>query len=521
MLDDAIAGFLAAVTEREFDEPLLALLRAHGFEDIHFLHGSYEFGKDVIAKREREGVRTQFVLQSKAGDVNLKGWESIFGQLDLLRTNNLAHPNFDTALPRLAILVLTGRLVGGAALAAQDYARRAEERSEAPFEVWDRERLLELLVGAPDAVLAGSVGGPLLGLLAAVADNTITENHIESFSRFWLRSGEVPQQRSALEAAVVASRLAHNGRRDLAAVTGLCLLRATWASVHGAEPPPAAAFEMADYAKELFVYYAESAWSEAQGLEADSLAALNAAGGYYSTYRAMSLRLMEMFSLLALADASRADEVAAWISQFIKNNPGASQPLSDHWAVSLIPTAIVLAWHNRDEAAQYLAWVAGWVCDHYEGEGLGLGAPDADPEQEIDYFFGSTLEHVARPRRRLSYLATIVLDLAAALELASLYDDARNDFLAVDAGLGVPLPRDDDAQYQVARADVPFDTSPKYAEQWSAGDEWRMALHHDEDLTRYFLGRIGRAWDHLAITCVTRDRHWVAAIRALHRQSAV
>jgi hypothetical protein len=45
MLNDAIAGFLAAVTEREFDEPLLALLRASGFEEIHYLHGSFEFAR--------------------------------------------------------------------------------------------------------------------------------------------------------------------------------------------------------------------------------------------------------------------------------------------------------------------------------------------------------------------------------------------------------------------------------------------------------------------------------------------
>jgi Restriction endonuclease len=154
MLDDAIAGFLGAVTEREFDEPLLALLRANGFDDIHYLHGSYEFGKDVIAKADRNGARTQFVIQSKAGNLNLTGWTSTVGQLDLLRNDRHAHPNFDPNLPRQAVLVLTGRLSGGAPLAAQDYAERALENGETPFEVWDRERLAEMLVGSPDALLA-------------------------------------------------------------------------------------------------------------------------------------------------------------------------------------------------------------------------------------------------------------------------------------------------------------------------------------------------------------------------------
>jgi hypothetical protein len=42
-----------------------------------------------------------------------------------------------------------------------------------------------------------------------------------------------------------------------------------------------------------------------------------------------------------------------------------------------------------------------------------------------------------------------------------------------------------------------------------------MASHHDDDLGRYYLGRIARLWDYLAICVVTRDRHWVAAIRSL------
>jgi len=217
----------------------------------------------------------------------------------------------------------------------------------------------------------------------------------------------------------------------------------------------------------------------------------------------------------ALADESRRDEIAAWLSRFVATNPGASQQLSDRWAVSLIPGTVVLAGHHREEAARYLGWVTAWVCDHYEDEGIGLAAADADPAAEIEYFFAGPLEHVTRPRRLTSYLATVILDVAAALELNSVYDDARNDFLASGVSPGVPLPRDDNAQYQVARADVPLDTSPHYAQEWNEGDGWRMSSHHDDDLSRYYLGRIDRVWDFIAICSVTRDRHWVAAIRAL------
>jgi hypothetical protein len=42
-----------------------------------------------------------------------------------------------------------------------------------------------------------------------------------------------------------------------------------------------------------------------------------------------------------------------------------------------------------------------------------------------------------------------------------------------------------------------------------------MASHHDEDLTRFYLGRLGYLWDHLSLSLVTRDRHWVAGLRGL------
>src|SRR5436309_5473 len=114
LLENVVANFLDAVGEREFDAPLIALLRSLGFRDIHFLHGGYEFGKDLIAKRDEDGTLKQYVFQSKAGNIALADWTAMKGQIDLLRTNELAHPAFDEELPRVAVLVLTGRLIGAA-----------------------------------------------------------------------------------------------------------------------------------------------------------------------------------------------------------------------------------------------------------------------------------------------------------------------------------------------------------------------------------------------------------------------
>ena len=116
-----------------------------GFRDIHFLHGQFEFGKDFIAKRDENGTLHQFTFQTKAGNLNLSGWNDVRGQIDMLRTNAIAHPNFDRTLPRKPVLVTTGRLAGAAPAAAQDYGTHLQQLGEGSFEIWDRERLVELI----------------------------------------------------------------------------------------------------------------------------------------------------------------------------------------------------------------------------------------------------------------------------------------------------------------------------------------------------------------------------------------
>ena len=59
MIADVVGSYLDSLEEREFDGPFMALLRSLGFRDIHFLHGSFEFGKDFIAKRDDQSGPTQ------------------------------------------------------------------------------------------------------------------------------------------------------------------------------------------------------------------------------------------------------------------------------------------------------------------------------------------------------------------------------------------------------------------------------------------------------------------------------
>lgn len=65
MLRELVGTYLDSLSEREFDAPLMAILPTQGFYDI--LHGSMEFGKDVIAKRVDDGILHQYAIQCKAG----------------------------------------------------------------------------------------------------------------------------------------------------------------------------------------------------------------------------------------------------------------------------------------------------------------------------------------------------------------------------------------------------------------------------------------------------------------------
>jgi hypothetical protein len=519
LLDGVVGNYLDSVTEREFDAPLLAVVRAQGFADVHLLHGQYEFGKDVIAKTASDPV-TQYVFQSKAGNIALADWAAMRGQLDLLRTNELAHPGFDRNLPRQAVLMVTGRLTGAAPLEAQDYIRQAEERGETPLEVWDRERLIELLATSPEAALATTAEGPFLELIGRIDAGRVAEGDIEEFSRRWVAGSEPLAWPSVIEASIIATRLRETDRLDLACYTALALLRSVWASAHEIDPLPEEVLEQVEVSRKMFIEYAGELWSRCSDemFEPKNLIGSDTEG-VFVTYPVRCMRLAELVGLYGLAlDGEDRRRVAEWLSNFLSAQPGATHPISDRWAVSLLPPmALIHSAVSSDFEEQLLRELVRWLGDRYQNDGLGLAAADAPPDEEVEYLLGASLEHVSRERRGTSYLAAVILDLASALELPELYDVAYNDIEAVGASPAVPLPNDDVSQYLVAGegVNVPLDTSPRYAEKWSESDGWRMAAHQDDDRGRFLLGRLERFWDQLAVSLVTRDRHWVAGFRAL------
>lgn len=510
MLDDAVAAFLDSVGERDFDEPLLALLRAEGFTNVRLVHGQVEAGKDVIAQRDGE----QWVLQSKAGNLNLADFRPVREQLYDLRMSDISAPGFDAALPRRAVLVQTGRMTGQAPMHAQEYERQCIERNETPIEFWNRDALLGRLSGNPDAVLRGSIDGQLLGLLGAIEGRRADMDTVETFSRRW--TSWQPKRLSGLgiiEASLLCEQLKATERLDLACHVALCAVRGAWAAGAG-DPTDPAVLDAADAAGRLFDVYARQLWAECDErlLSEFGLAAYSGFSAWV-TYQLRCLRIAEMISLLALraraVDPVLTRTIAAWIVKFVRAQPGIARPISDRYAVSLVPVAALLLPDHRDTVEDLLRRTTVWACDRYENDELGLAAVDAGAFEEVCRVVAGPFD-VGLSRRRESQLAGVLLDVAATLNLHDVYADVRNDTLAVRLHPLILLVTEGPDQLLREGRGNHWDFNPDYAEAIDGSSPAAPHLGERPPLTI----PQERWWDALATSAALRDRHFPSAVSA-------
>jgi len=522
MLAGVIGSYVDSLTEREFDAPFVALLRLSEFRDIHFLHGAFEFGKDFIAKRFEGGRDFQYSFQTKAGDIGLAGWNQCRGQIDMLRTNALAHPNFDKTIPRRAILVTTGRLVGGAALAAQDYGQHLRNLAESEFESWDRDTIVEMLAVDPRCLSGSST--TLLHTLGSQR-NLLNFSIIEKYSRSWERTScTALSLRDVLEAAVIAQHCRVEKRVDLACYTTLMLIRSLWATTHGAKPLPDLANLAIAARKEMFRNYAMELWHvcSSEYLEPDAIVREGWPPAGLVTYPVRCLTIVEILAMLALLDQQRRPESSAqitdYLSKFVVANVGAAHPISDRWGISVAVCVLQLATNRKTEALRsYLRTAIKWIADNYDVGNFGLAGPYATPDEETAYLLGSPFEHVQLGRRSESYTATQILDLCSVLEDEELFNLARNEFLAV--GINLPVLEVDDGpeQYSIDSRGQRYEPNMPFEEHWRPSEEWKVAPHHKRGPDRFYPEEVGEIWDQFALSCVVRDRHFVRSWRRLAR----
>lgn len=434
MLRDVVGNFLDTLTEREFDGPLLALLAARGFTDVHFIHGQFEFGKDVVAKRvdTATGEMRQYVIQSKAGDIGQPEWRAVRPQLEECEYNTLGHPSFDASLPRVAVLVTTGRLKGGAPVDAAEYRKSVAARGLADLEIWERPDLVDWICGDPTVGIAGQeIQVELLSMLSSVLDQGVTDRRIESYTRGWLApSGDA--RRASVEAAILVNALTRVWRLDLAVSIALQLVRA---ADHDREAPDG----MREAARRLVLALSSQVREQFEPLLKDPLDVARHTVSQLAmiTYPVVCCRAAEILALgLALARAEGDDDEGAAFEEALAalaQQPGSARPPGDLFTPSVIATTVMLSTFRREAAVDYLSRVAQWLLDRYDEElsGLGLASLAEDEATTAARLFGGTLTSTTVERRSSSYLATAVLDLAVFLGEEDLYEALRQNLEAL------------------------------------------------------------------------------------------
>lgn len=433
MLRDVVGTFLDTLTEREFDGPLLALLHARGFTDIHFIHGAFEFGKDVLAKKTdpATGQTRQYVIQSKAGDIGQPEWRAVRPQLEECEYNTIGHPSFDPDLPRVAVLVTTGRLKGAAPADVAEYRKSVQVRGLADLVIWERPDLVEWLCDDPLVGVAGeAVQVDLMGMLTSVKDDGVTDRRIETYTRRWLPTGNAP--RASVEAAILVNSLLRTKRLDLALCVGLQLIRAT-------EHDPAASDDAKLAAKRLVLGLALQICDQTEPLLKDPLEFVRSTVGQLAllTYPVICCRVAEALALgLALAREAGDGVAATRFEDALRafaEQPGAARPVGDLFAPSVVAVTVMLATFDNPAAKAYLGRVARWMFDRYDEElaGLGLASLAEDEEKTAERLLAGSLASTTMDRRTSSYLATVVLDLALHLGEADLYEAVRDNASAL------------------------------------------------------------------------------------------
>ncbi|NJI58612.1 restriction endonuclease [Microbacterium oxydans] len=421
MLDAAIGDFLDTVTEREFDPVIIALLAARGFHDIHFIHGSFEFGKDIIAKRADPdtGIVHQYAIQSKAGDLGQHEWRAVRPQLEEAEYNTLGHPNFDDQMPRVAVLLTTGRLKGAAPSDAQQFAKTAEKRGLARIEFWDRHDLTGWLTSRPDlALLSLDDEHALQGMLVTVRADTVDEPQLERFSRRWI-DGDT----AGIEAAVLINAFREHQRLDLAAMTAIHMFRGVLLRTGST----------AESARRLFCAVSMLLLDAVEPLLADpaDLARVDLHPASLVTYAVTAVRTTEILALAALVhdDEDERARLTDAVITLATSHPGTARPVSDQFAFSLIPITVVLHRSDPQRAAAYLRSVAQWLMERSDPEraGLGLGSMDETPLTVVERLLGGWLETTTLTRAQTSYVLTVLLDLCVAADLTDVFTDVRSD----------------------------------------------------------------------------------------------
>jgi len=536
MLRNVLADYISGVQEREFDLPLLALLPTLGFYDIHFTHGQVEFGKDIIAKRLEDGSVYQYSFQSKAGDITQAEWRNnIMGQMLESILTGLSHPNFDKSLPHQSILVVTGRLIGNAALGLQELNKTIQEKYEKrPIIVWDREELISDLEtfgleGVYRTTASDFVSyGDFFILYGKCLQGNITERDIERHSRRWLDESVPLSKRllaATIEAESIAQKCTQQGLYYEAIHSYLCAIRAIlfYLQDEKIEIKRAELVDIYNQA-ELKHYIAckgylnniRSSWISSD----KNLARLSAGPTGMFTYLVHCARIIETAGTLYFLepDENIRQDITTFIEEFISHEPGSFHIPCDRYAVSLVLPILALCKSNRSPFAQeILRNTTVWLCNRVE-DGLGIASIEASPLAEVTKLIGYPFAFIPQDLSRGSLLATVLCDLAAFLGYAQFYNDVVNDLMASGISPEYWQTPDTKSLFQIDGSEVIMYPNIEPKDNIGRYEDYDYAEHIKHEPRSYHISQFTNPFSLMNIMLLLRDRYfpttWLVLIRS-------
>jgi hypothetical protein len=490
MLRSVLGAYLDQIGERDLDLPLLSLLAAMNFYDIHYTHGSAEFGKDFIAKKIDSDGEIQYSFQSKAGDINQSTWRNnIQGQLLESILIPMVHPNFNEQLPHQAVLITTGDLRGNAGIAMQslnDQIENTFERRKLIF--WGRENLIDLfeqygltsmLQVSPDGLISYA---NFFLIYANGLRGKLSHQEIELYSRQWLAEGLQERQlfRSAIEAELISHQCLVNGHYFEAIFSIMAMLRTALASVY----PNGGNDNLTEMyrggikrLKGLCLTYVEEVrrrWSEKR-----DLLAITEESASIVTYPIQCSRVIEIICLLYFIsdDLEFRSDLASFLEDFIQTEPGCVHPVGDRYAVSIV-LAVILLCNERHHvvARDVLRNTTIWLCDRKD-LGAGLASFEADEMAETATLVGFPFEAIDVKPSQDSFLASALCDLAAFLGDAELYRDIVNDIRASSIFPEYWQPSDSVSACRIDSKDIISYPNIEYNEEITPFLEYRYGDH--------------------------------------------
>jgi hypothetical protein len=450
MLRNVLEDYLSSVKERDFYYPLTSLLQAMGFFDIQITDSASEFGKDFIAKRVEDGVKYQYKIQAKKGDIDQQRFRNeILGQLmEAIVLKKLSHPQLDTSLTQKTILVTTGELTPNAFIAHQEFNDvLVNEYKKEKVEFWGRNRLIELseqygLTGIHQTTAKGLRGyGQFYQNYSKAIDKLLSDREIEEYSRFWLDENLDYKKRilrAAIEAEIIAAKLIEGGHLYEAIIANLSLARVVMEATCDDDDSFILVIlkELVEetifpLCKEFF-YSFKSDWEEAQ----KSLTQICFIDGFFPivNYLVWCARVLEIAALYYFLTTEKGEKISviSFIVEFIEKEEGCGHIPGDRYASTLVWPTLALIQSGKIDAAKGLVTRSTvWLCNKVE-KGFRIAHWDADEQEETAMLLFYPFDFIRVEPHKSFFLATVLIDLAAFIGDKEFYGDITNELDACE-----------------------------------------------------------------------------------------